>query len=561
MSNNPKQRGKRSKPAILTTWDSPFIVQKVKYTGTLADLLTLGDPHKVDPKKTRVYSKVKWSVHDIDKLSKFSRDYRLHFEVKKNNPEYYATLHALIILKLIVKRTVEQEYREVYSSHKKDQTNQNNKNHKKKRIKFERNSDGCIKFLEPLIPIIGIFDFENEDFVDEFIQICKYSGDSLLPYLVEYKKKGRGLSYAFQAIHNLGCYWAKIPEIRKKVILVLNELIENPKKETPQFNSYVIDSLLECNAVESYSLIKRCYDLKCVDESFVEWDRVKTTLGDDSNSTTQNKKKNEKNSSTYSSSYEENSENSENENENENENEEWYGDEKIDKEKEIQSKFLNNQNFKNNEKNLNNQVDKILKKENLEQIEKNDPNQKNGGSENENNIITEKHVSKNQKDHDLGKREINQRLTNEKYLKEKERDLKLKELKTKSLHREFENKIQLFHQQRKLQNENNMIKDSEEYKKMVDKWILQLQEEDGDFDLSVDAELKECSFCKKRENKSNEFLVCKRCMMAERIVPYCSKECQKKHWDHHKKTCGQEFIKYWVHPRKKFSATYFPLKD
>ncbi|KAJ6237896.1 hypothetical protein M0813_26474 [Anaeramoeba flamelloides] len=515
MSYNTKQRGKRSNPTILTTWDSPFIVQKTKYTGILADLLTLGDPHKVNPKKTKVYSKVKWGINDIDKLSKFSRDYRLHFEVKKNNPEYYATIHALIIIKLIVKRTIEQQNNE-----------KTNKNNKKKTIMiFERNSDGCIKFLEPLIPIIGIFDFENEDFIDEFIQICKYSGDSLLPYLVEYvrKKKGRGLSYAFQAIHNLGCYWTTKPEIRIKVILALNELIESPENETPQFNSYVIDSLLECNAVESYHLIKRCYKLKCVDESFVEWERVKSTLDIDSNSTIENN--NDENNTLSSSISSDEEENSENENENEN-----------------KSKILKNKkNSENNKKNGNENG--------------NEHKNKNDNCHEESDKI-----SKKQKEQNLEKREINQRLTNEKFLKEKERDLKEKELKIKNLHREFENKIQFFHQ-RKSQNENVLLNESEEYKKNIEKWILQLKEEDGDFDLSVDAELKECSFCKKKESKSNEFLVCKRCMMAERIVPYCSKECQKRHWDSHKKTCGQEFIKYWVHPRKKFSATYFPLKD
>ncbi|KAJ6233803.1 deformed epidermal autoregulatory factor 1 [Anaeramoeba flamelloides] len=530
MSNNTKQRGKRSNPTILTTWDSPFIVQKTKYTGILADLLTLGDPHKVNPKKSKVYSKMKWSFHDIDKLSKFSRDYRLHFEVKKNNPEYYATIHALIIIKLIVKRTIEQENNE--------KTNKNN--NKKTIMIFERNSDGCIKFLEPLIPIIGIFDFENEDFIDEFIQICKYSGDSLLPYLIEYvkKKKGRGLSYAFQAIHNLGCYWTTKPEIRKKVIAALNKLIESPENETPQFNSYVIDSLLECNAVESYHLIKRCYKLKCVDESFVEWERVKSTLDIDLNSTIEN------NTLSRSSDEEENSEN-ENENENESKTNFLKNKKKNSKKANLKNKFLE-ENSKNNEA-----IENKNKKKNENENE----------NENKNKNDQEETESKKQKEQILEKREINQRLINEKFLKERERDLKEKELKIKKLHREFENKIQFFHQQRKSQNENHLLTENEEYKKNVEKWILQLQEEDGDFDLSVDTELKECSFCKKKESKSNEFLVCKRCMMAERIVPYCSKECQKRHWDSHKKTCGQEFIKYWVHPRKKFSATYFPLKD
>jgi len=46
--------------------------------------------------------------------------------------------------------------------------------------------------------------------------------------------------------------------------------------------------------------------------------------------------------------------------------------------------------------------------------------------------------------------------------------------------------------------------------------------------------LKQCNGCKKQETQQNQFQRCGKC----KKVYYCSKECQRRDWPNHKKTCN-----------------------
>ena len=48
-------------------------------------------------------------------------------------------------------------------------------------------------------------------------------------------------------------------------------------------------------------------------------------------------------------------------------------------------------------------------------------------------------------------------------------------------------------------------------------------------------ELRKCSWCGEEERMLCEFQKCARC----KLVVYCSKACQKRHWPTHKATCGK----------------------
>eukprot|EP01117_Protostelium_nocturnum_P008644 TRINITY_DN3101_c0_g1_i1.p1 TRINITY_DN3101_c0_g1~~TRINITY_DN3101_c0_g1_i1.p1 ORF type:complete len:552 (+),score=184.33 TRINITY_DN3101_c0_g1_i1:1074-2729(+) len=58
----------------------------------------------------------------------------------------------------------------------------------------------------------------------------------------------------------------------------------------------------------------------------------------------------------------------------------------------------------------------------------------------------------------------------------------------------------------------------------------------------ADPALKKCAYskCNNRETATQKFQVCGKCKAVDSVVPYCSRNCQAKHWnqDNHKAVCG-----------------------
>ena len=133
---------------------------------------------------------------------------------------------------------------------------------------------GQLKATEAIATLINLLEESEEldlDWVmDEIPDVMAKIGHACIPSLDKYLKNPKRLEWA--SVTATVCL-AKIgtanPESRTKCIEVLENSLKNYKKNTEDFNAFLISSLTDLKAVESNALIKRAFDANAVELSMM----------------------------------------------------------------------------------------------------------------------------------------------------------------------------------------------------------------------------------------------------------------------------------------------------
>ncbi len=133
---------------------------------------------------------------------------------------------------------------------------------------------GQLKAITAVPALINLLE-ENEELdldwvMDEIPDVMAKIGPACIPSLEKYLKNPKRLEWA--SVTTTVCL-AKIgttnPESRLECIKVLENSLKNYKKNTKDFNAFLISSLTDLKAVESDALVKRAFDSNAVELSMM----------------------------------------------------------------------------------------------------------------------------------------------------------------------------------------------------------------------------------------------------------------------------------------------------
>jgi hypothetical protein len=117
----------------------------------------------------------------------------------------------------------------------------------------------------------------NEEFPDVFRAI----GVAAIPALVEFLTDATQADFprgtAARSLLEIGQHY---PDSRLQCIEGVTRQLQGFTNNTSELNAFLIDVLVELNAIESAAIIEQAFQLNCVDESIMgDWDEVQVSLG------------------------------------------------------------------------------------------------------------------------------------------------------------------------------------------------------------------------------------------------------------------------------------------
>jgi hypothetical protein len=133
---------------------------------------------------------------------------------------------------------------------------------------------GQLKAEEAIPALIQlIVENENWDFdwvMEEIPDVMAKIGPVCIPSLEKYLQKPKRQEWASVTVaHCLADVGNANPESRTDCIAVLESALKNYKKNTKEYNAFLISYLADLNAAESDTLVKRAFDADAVDFSIM----------------------------------------------------------------------------------------------------------------------------------------------------------------------------------------------------------------------------------------------------------------------------------------------------
>ncbi|KAJ3430875.1 zinc finger mynd-type tetratricopeptide-like helical domain protein-related [Anaeramoeba flamelloides] len=493
-----KKRNNRKKDH----WQDPLI-RNAKYTPEppVSYLLTMGDLEG-SRGLTCAYDSFSFDITHIPSLVLLIRDFSLYYKYDPSQTYYYAPYHAIRVLIVLVEQIT-----------KMDENSPNGNI-------FPKNNRKCITLLEPIVPLLGLFNLNSlEKISREIVRLFTRAGVSCVTYLFDFLKRKKKNSetanlLVIETIGNIGSKYIEREKVRKDIINILGKLIDQPRKEGAKFNSFIINSLLKIRAVETYSAIRHCYALDVVDE------RISGDLNDVIEILGVIPDKNDR-----------------------------------------LIKRCSNCNG-------------LMQRRNLPRVEESDAICENGinclqnPTRNEIRNLKKKNqkieMKKRKRNNDKKMDEIFSYDSSDSEKIESGFDHRKKSIKEKLQNLKIDDKIKREQSEKQLQESYKLLqtKENEVSERMI-KFANLLQERFTTITKKKTIKrqvLHKCEACGKMETKEKEFFLCGDCLKYHRYIYYCSKNCQLRDWMIHKEQCGIKKSHTLGVSRKTFNFAYDPEK-
>jgi hypothetical protein len=116
---------------------------------------------------------------------------------------------------------------------------------------------------------------------EEFPQVFRAIGVAAIPALVDFLTDATQADFprgtAARSLLEIG---QQYPDSRLRCIEGVTRQLQVFTNNTSELNAFLIDVLVELNAIESAAVIEQAFQLNCVDESIMgDWDEVQVSLG------------------------------------------------------------------------------------------------------------------------------------------------------------------------------------------------------------------------------------------------------------------------------------------
>lgn len=133
-------------------------------------------------------------------------------------------------------------------------------------------------FIPDLIPV---FDLEDDWMPPYVVNLFSKAGapalEPLQHYLQDRTRWVYGRAEASTAIKEIGL---RHPDLRERSIQILTDALAQAEEDHPDLNGFLVGDLLDMNATEALPVIRRAFELQCVDEMIAGgWDQVLMELG------------------------------------------------------------------------------------------------------------------------------------------------------------------------------------------------------------------------------------------------------------------------------------------
>jgi Protein of unknown function (DUF1186) len=116
---------------------------------------------------------------------------------------------------------------------------------------------------------------------EEFPEVFRAIGVAAIPALVDFLTDATQADFprgtAARSLLEIG---QQYPDSRLQCIEGVTRQLQGFTNNTSELNAFLIDVLVELNAIESAAVIEQAFQLNCVDESIMgDWDEVQVSLG------------------------------------------------------------------------------------------------------------------------------------------------------------------------------------------------------------------------------------------------------------------------------------------
>jgi hypothetical protein len=141
---------------------------------------------------------------------------------------------------------------------------------------------GQLKAEEAIEPLLSLFDNEDDDWIsDNLPKVYGMIGAKAIPVLSEYLANPENEMFArVSASASLEKIAANYPETRSECVAIISKELEKFTENDPEFNDFLVGTLIDLKAVESAPLIEQAFAADCVEILMNgDWDDVQVDLG------------------------------------------------------------------------------------------------------------------------------------------------------------------------------------------------------------------------------------------------------------------------------------------
>ena len=145
---------------------------------------------------------------------------------------------------------------------------------------------GALRATDAIEPLLSLLPRLDEDLDDDWTneelpKVFGLIGETAIPLLTTYLlDDSHGLYARTAAARSLTEIAERHPTARLRCLEAICTALENRQKNSKEFNAYLVDELLDLEAVESMLLIQKAFSENCVEESIVgDWEDAQIDLG------------------------------------------------------------------------------------------------------------------------------------------------------------------------------------------------------------------------------------------------------------------------------------------
>lgn len=130
--------------------------------------------------------------------------------------------------------------------------------------------------------LLSLFDNQDDDWIsDNLPKVYGMIGAKAIPVLSEYLANPENEMFArVSASASLEKIAANYPETRAECVAIITKELEKFTENDPEFNDFLVGTLIDLKAVESAPLIEQAFAADCVETLMNgDWDDVQVELG------------------------------------------------------------------------------------------------------------------------------------------------------------------------------------------------------------------------------------------------------------------------------------------